>query len=895
MERSWCMHGWSTQQSPYFRLGHLWQHSCSYWRRFAIERQKRIKNRQLLSSSMRKLSRFQLTLWFLLPVLLTIALPGCSQGDVAKPNAATAPNKEKYFKTRVQDESQFVVELITADIAEMAYYAKHQAQPKVNAEIVTAEEITPISDSFPKYKLAVSLPGKSFVYTLEVTNNIWSPEIYSGFTKSIFDSLGLPASKASTPSDLALLHSLLNLTATNIETQNKALSTALRSDFSNPVLHEKAAALLGTFALRENSGAFFDIHSPLSRMTAHLALAKAFAGNRAYGPNGLVAQALVSTLSNNQRDALEQIKLLDQTNPDLAVWSRVIHARNTHDFRPLVAIKDRSLLEQVEHFRAYAISANCNLAWEQLPDNLKIQQPDIYRIINTREYSVQLGHVVSKFSLPLELREFTEIYQLYKGHPPKGAEAIAALNQLPRRCLSTMTNGTAEVQVIDWGQWATFFQHHICHAAVNNYDFLANKLGVPETAREFSRKYDEIFHDLRLYPFVRLYNCTDQSSHHAAIDDCLTLTTDSPQLVPTRAWNQIYYDVPVAPHYRPKSPHVDEWHSHNPPPGTAYDPYPRLDHSNLVRQPNSVARLELLHEIAPYDCDISYSLCRIKYKKNANYEQTEAIYHPILEYDSDLMYQLSKTLTNNPSAYEMLLAKTAAIDPYRYYNLGEYFERAGNEEKAANYYQKGMQECDDSVSASYHASYLIKYFVKKGQIKQASKLADSAAETYSSVGLQAKAEFLESTGNYQEALEYYEKMEERYNNSDELLHFCERYKAKTGKTDYDSLLESRIKSLFPKGIERVALKDFTSAPTDGAVIAATNERTAQAGLKNGSIIVAVYGIRVHTFPQYAYARDTSKDPQLDLIVWQDNKYIQIKASPPEHRFQNEMHTYMPGK
>ncbi|EEF62481.1 tetratricopeptide repeat protein [Pedosphaera parvula] len=842
---------------------------------------------------MRKLSIFHLLLWFLLPALLTITLIGCSQGDGVKPNAAS--NREKYFKTRVQDESQFVVELITADIAEMAYYAKHQAQPKVKAEIVTAEEITPISYGFPKYKLAVSLPGKSFDYTLEVTNNIWSPETYSAFTKAVFDSLELPASKTPAPSDLALLHSLLNLTATNIETQNKALSTALRSDFSNPVPHEKAAALLGTFALRENSGSFFDIRSPLSRMTAHLAFAKALASNRAYGPEGLVAQALLSTLSNNQRDALEQIKLLDQANPDLAAWSRAIHARNTHDFRPLAAVKDRSLLEQVEHFRAYAISANCNLAWEQLPDNLKIQQPDFCRIVNAREYSVQLGHVMSRLSLPLELREFTEVYQLSKGHALKAAEAITALNQMPGRCLSPMTNGTTEVQVIGWGQWATFFQHHICHAVVNNYDFLANKWGVPEAAREFSQKCDGIFQELRLYPFVRLYNCTDQSSHRASIDDCLTVTTTFPHLVPTRAWNQIYYDVPVAPHYQPKPPHVDEWHSHNPPPGTAYDPYPRLDHSNLVRQPNSVTRLELLHEIAPYDCDISYSLCRIKYKKNANYEQTEAIYRPILDYDGDLMYQLSKTLTNNPGAYETLLAKTAAIDPYRYYNLGEYFEHAGNEEKAANYYQKGMKACDDSISASYHASYLIKYYVKKGQIKQASELADSAAETYSSVGLQTKAEFLESTGNYLEALDYYKKIEERYKTSDELMHFCERYRAKTGKTDYDSVFESRVKSLFPNGIEHVALKDFTSAPTDGAVITSTNERTAQAGLKKGGIIVAVYGIRVHTFPQYSYARDTSKDPQLDLIVWQDNKYTQIKASPPEHRFLNEMHTYVSGR
>ena len=34
------------------------------------------------------------------------------------------------------------------------------------------------------------------------------------------------------------------------------LSTNLEKDFTNPAIHEQAAALLGAFTLRENSGVF---------------------------------------------------------------------------------------------------------------------------------------------------------------------------------------------------------------------------------------------------------------------------------------------------------------------------------------------------------------------------------------------------------------------------------------------------------------------------------------------------------------------------------------------------------------------------------------------------------------------------------------------------------------
>ena len=63
-----------------------------------------------------------------------------------------------------------------------------------------------------------------------------------------------------------------------------------------------------------------------------------------------------------------------------------------------------------------------------------------------------------------------------------------------------------------------------------------------------------------------------------------------------------------------------------------------------------------------------------------------------------------------------------------------------------------------------------------------------------------------------------------------------------------------------------------------------NDLVQAAGLKRGDVIVAVYGVRVHDFQQYSYGRELQKTPELDLIVWQDGAYHELKPSPPNHRF-----------
>ena len=64
-----------------------------------------------------------------------------------------------------------------------------------------------------------------------------------------------------------------------------------------------------------------------------------------------------------------------------------------------------------------------------------------------------------------------------------------------------------------------------------------------------------------------------------------------------------------------------------------------------------------------------------------------------------------------------------------------------------------------------------------------------------------------------------------------------------------------------------------------------------AGLRSGDVVVAVHGVRIHNLEQYNYARNSSSNPDLDLIVWQTAAYHEVHASPPDGRFGVDLDDY----
>ena len=830
-------------------------------------------------------------------VLAAVFATGCKrEASAGAGNSSQGPaNPSAYFQTPYQEESQFIVEAIVSDLAEQMYYvASHQLpDPKVFQVTATEKPGSPLDA--PVYELQIRLDTKQNTLNSEINVNgpIWSPTVYKDVAKALAQQEGLTVSNQAASSDTSLLSKLTDGSPITIEQQNEDLSGALESDFKNPALHEEAAELLGAFLMRDHSGYFYEILSPLCRLTAHLAMAQFLNGANSFGLNGQMAEATLMTLINDQTSALKLLKTIGTNDAAVAPMVRALWTRNTGDYRLLGQMNNLTPVESTEWFCALADYVSDSLAWPKLNDGQQ-QTIDFVRIANQESFSVEMGHQLLSVSLPLELREIENIYQMTHHERLTRDNLISSLNEMPERCFTAGPDGAVHVRVIGWGQWADFFQRHLCHAVQSNFDFMQYRWGVPDDAKEFAAKCDERFGQLRLYPFVERFDCTDVNSYHKSVDAGFKVTVTTPQLTPAYCWNEICWNVDFAGPYQPNpNPHVNEWHHHNPPPGTVYDLNSRLYHPSLTGRPDVVAKFEKLHDLAPYDCRIINFILKHKYDDKPTYDQARELYQDLLPYSLTAMKTVAGTISDQPAQYEKLMLQAAQLDPTCYYNLATFAIKQQDDDRAAEYYEKGCDADPDSVRVANLALWRVKYYLKKGDTMKAKEIADYAGEVYSYDGLEAQGVFYETTSNYDQAFKCYYNIEDRYNDDGPLMGFCLRYKALTGDTRYDSELKKSLDKLFPKGIEKVSLADFHGPPADGVLIQGQNSLLLSAGLRAGDVIVALGGTRAHTFAQYSYLRDGQSDPILDLIVWQGDAYHEIRAVPPNHRFGVDFGNYQP--
>ncbi|HEV2318477.1 MAG TPA: hypothetical protein VGV18_01920, partial [Verrucomicrobiae bacterium] len=297
-------------------------------------------------------------------VLASVLAPGC------KPHPPSPPGPRGYFQTPFQDESQYMVETVATDLAEEIYYAAFHRLPDAKDFWVTALEKPGSPLDAPVYELNIPLDPKRGAVKSEINVNgpIWSPAIYQDLAGQLAAAVGLTIANAAPGRDTSLLSRLTDGSSETIEQENEQLSAALDQDFTDPQLHEKAAALLGAFLLRDHSGNFFDIRAPLCRMTAHLAMAQLLDGTNSYGINGQMAEAMLFTLINDESLALGPLHAIGTNDAAVAPMVRALWTRDTGDYRLLGSMNNLTPIESVEWFSAMADYVSTPLAWQKLSD-----------------------------------------------------------------------------------------------------------------------------------------------------------------------------------------------------------------------------------------------------------------------------------------------------------------------------------------------------------------------------------------------------------------------------------------------------------------------------------------------------------------------------------------------
>ena len=835
------------------------------------------------------------------PAVTLLLLGACERKQEApKPSATTpvvaVPQKPSPpdFQTPWQDESQYIVETVGADLAEMAYYARYRRPlTETNFPVNAVEE--PARPGVPlAYHIIVGLGNDGNIDTeVSLSAGIWSPTSYRPLVQALFAKLQLKSSVEDTAADsLGLLKTLTEPRVEILDKTDKELSKKLTEAFTSPTRHEEAALLLGVFTLRDASGLFFQIRAELCRMAAHLAFADGLRNGKKISDEGRVAEAMLTALYNDETGALKQIDAIPDSD-DIAVWKRVLRMRVTGDYRILGESDSHTLLEQLEWFRADARSISADHAWHalRLRDDWR-PLADWYRIINLHHWpldyngaSVGLRQVALHAAIRTEFRECALAYEDETGTKLTEANTVEALNTEPTRCVTLRKDGAVQIQVLGWGLWAEFLQRHLCHTIESDFYFLNEGLAVREQAHKYRQYMDDRLGGLRLYPFVRRMDSTDESYYRSAQDDEMRLVHRCPQYIPALVWNELCYNVSFAPLYIPP-PHafINEWHRHNPPPGTVYDIAARIWHPSLTRQPDSLRRIEQLQAMAPYDQSINYELLFTRYGKNETAAQFTEIYSAMVDFTPWVCRSIATLNEANPVLYEKWHLKAATLDPVSYRIMAEYYIKHGRDDDAAKAYLQWMANETDEVAIANNSSWLIEYFEKKGQTEDATKLADRAAEANSDWGLQAKAELLEKRGDDAGAFDYYLKIHERYEDPGVVIGFILRFKKRRSDPRYDSLLEQLTNQYIPSGLKTFQPNDPPTPPEVGVFVHSQNDGVTGAGLKKGDIIVAERGYKVYDWVSFKLIRDLDPEAPYEIKVWRDSRYVDLKPLPADYRF-----------
>ena len=120
------------------------------------------------------------------------------------------PAEQNYFKTSFQTESQFVVESIVTDIAEMLYFARNHALPTGKAIVVNSREASggPRKVPFIIY-LTVQLGDSPAIQTkVKISGPIWSEAVYADLTSVLAKSLKLQSPSIAPDEDVSMLEHL---------------------------------------------------------------------------------------------------------------------------------------------------------------------------------------------------------------------------------------------------------------------------------------------------------------------------------------------------------------------------------------------------------------------------------------------------------------------------------------------------------------------------------------------------------------------------------------------------------------------------------------------------------------------------------------------------------------
>ncbi|MCB1078766.1 MAG: hypothetical protein KDM64_13180, partial [Verrucomicrobiae bacterium] len=565
----------------------------------------------------------------------------------------------------------------------------------------------------PVYVVDLRQSGRNLSVELrpDFETPIWSPALYRSVAESCAALTGLSfgekISVENDDSNSALVARLTEASSEDLVDLSSEISSRLVNDFTNSGAHIEAAVLLGAFGLEDFSGDFLNLRPVLNRMTAHLAFAELTRGasSGASPDSRKLAEALLNTLMNRQILALGLVDSLPESMP-YAAWRRVLRARVTGDFRELEDMAGGGLtpVEYTAWFEARCRSASPETSWEKA-EKTEENAYKLIRIVSRTSPSIEVGHVLLRASIPMEIDQLQRVYKSHHGRDLDEGDFVSALNADPDEPHSASVEG---FRVLEWGIWADFLQRHLANAMAVSVYFADEQWGAPEAARKVRRSIDGTFSGLVLYPFVMRRACLDDEEYRQSVEDGFTLAGQIPQRIPAKCWARLYYfHGGAGRRHVPK--HADRadfstWLFHNPPPGTVYNVDARTGAFSMTKIPEAGERFATLNQFAPWEVSLVEAMINGRFSGEVGYEERLTLYQSVAEYSLIPNTSLAELVRDQPGRYEFHTLRAAKLDPYFFLPMAAYFESV-DEEKAQKYYEIGIAQCPDRVAVSKYCGW----------------------------------------------------------------------------------------------------------------------------------------------------------------------------------------------
>jgi tetratricopeptide (TPR) repeat protein len=780
--------------------------------------------------------------------------------DNAPPQASRPAAVAPAFKT----EAEWIAGTVVRNLATMCLAAGREPARVPEGFTLTLTEAPGDVDTFTVR--AASGDGRAPIdLTLALPHGVWWPPDYLPFAERA-RSAWCPGAAAAPDDDSSVATALLQPEPGVIEAQNGVISQRLASArLLDAGGHEAAALLLGTFALREASGTMSDPRHALSRMTAHLAFARALAPSAQPGAPGRYATIVLLALAGRGADALTGLQALEsRTEAPYASWNRALRMRVTQDWRLLPEPASATLLERLEYLRArVATSSEKTRAVVLADETLREPIADWGRIAVQEGISVANGNRFLTKTLEPERAEIARIWTLTHDTAVP-ASLVDALNQ-PADDYVTPQGG----RVIGWGMWAAFLQRHLVFYVERVHRFYRSSLGVLDEAKAFDLVVDKEFGALDLYPAARLFHQQDtvSSGDCRSADEAIRRAQRQPQLLTARNWEQAQI-CSQNHHGAAWKPTAAEWFM----PVTLRSPYEAGRRVKSNDEKLSFENAESLLRVAFFDRPLVRLYFDGRMPAIADLKQKAAlaarILAPRLEYDSLARGVLEDYLTG--AEWRASRTRSCELAADACYALARSFADAGEDDRAAAIYERVMDDPTvDQIGASQRAEWLVSYYVRRGKMEQAEETALKAASTYSANGLQIAARLFERTKRYDEAEEFYRRAAERYDTSDVMVAFYHRMARGRRQAAYEPQLERAIAQLFPDGLRRYEAAAYRIPPKQGVFIYGQSADSTRADVRPGDVVIALDGWLVDNPKQYAAVRGFVEDAPLNLTIWRD--------------------------